>query len=67
MLKTKVVTQTPRHYTGTRMEWQGKKRERWSKRDKKKEESMQAFLRTVFVESGCLRFISHYSWVLSQA
>ena len=30
-------------------------------------ESIQVFLRTVFIESGCSRFISHYSSVLSLA
>lgn len=37
----------------------------WIKRKEKL--SIQAFFWTVFIESGCFRFISHYSWVLSQA
>lgn len=53
-----------RHEDGEVVERKGRD---GGKRDEKKEENMQAFLRTVFVESGCLRFISHYPWVLSQA
>ena len=33
----------------------------------KEKQRVQTFLRTVFIELGSFRFISHYSWVLSQA
>ena len=44
-----------------------KEAQKRKERDEKKKERAQAFLRTVFIESGSFRFISHYSWVLSQA